>query len=117
MNVSEIYDSMRAMGLAGSQVQFSTVWLGRSARYYSQLIASGREPSVGALLGLANRLGRMAPSLRPDTHHAMLDLKRVLDEHCERRELFAVRRHERVRHRKLECWRDADPGILTGPCV
>jgi hypothetical protein len=93
MNVSEIYQSMRSLGLASSQVQFSTVWLGRSPRYYSQLVATGRQPSVGALLGLANRLGRIAPSLRPNSGHAMLGLKLALDRHCERRELLAVRRH------------------------
>ncbi len=95
MNVSEIYLTMRELGLAGSQVQFSIVWLGRSPRYYSQLVATGRQPSVGALLGLANRLGRMAPSLLSGRRHAMLDLKQALDSHCERRELLAVRRHTR----------------------
>ena len=95
MNVSEIYDTMRELGLTGSQVQFSTVWLGRSARYYSQLVATGRQPSVGALLGLSVRLDRIARSMKPDDGSAVRDLVSSLGGHYERREMVAVRRRKR----------------------
>jgi hypothetical protein len=95
MNISEIYLNLRELGLAGSQVQFSTVWLGRSPRYYSQLIATGREPSVGALLGLSVRLDRIARSMKPDAGSAVHDLVSSLGDHYERREMVAVRRRKR----------------------
>ncbi|MDH6269456.1 hypothetical protein M2360_004884 [Rhizobium sp. SG_E_25_P2] len=95
MNVSEIYQSMRSLGLASSQVQFSTVWLGRSPRYYSQLVATDREPSVGALLGLSVRLDRIARSMKPDAASAVRDLVSSLGDCYERREMVAVRRRKR----------------------
>jgi hypothetical protein len=95
MEIKDIYARMRELQLASSQVQFSTVWLGRSPRYYSQLLATRREPSVGALMGLANRLGRLAPALPLNIRQGLLDLKRAVDRHYERREIVAVRRHRR----------------------
>jgi hypothetical protein len=94
MRISEIFPVMQAHGLTNSQVQFSTIWLNRSPRYYSQLIATDREPSVGALIGLANRIGRIARSMPLDRAQPLLDLKQVLELHCEHREIVAVRRRK-----------------------
>lgn len=56
MTVKEIYDTMRAAGLANSQMEFSSIWLGRSTRYYSHLIASHREPGLATLNGVLWRI-------------------------------------------------------------
>jgi hypothetical protein len=95
VTIKEIFEILQSRGLAISQVQFSSIWLNRSPRYYSQLIATGREPSVGALVGLANRIGRIAGSMPLDRAQPLLDLKQQLDRYCERREIVGIRRRKR----------------------
>ena len=92
MNVAQIYHTALELGLARSQVEFSTIWLGRSPRYYSQLMAKQLEPSVGTLLGLSHRLGRLGETVRPELRTRLLELRRAVDQHCERRTLTDVRR-------------------------
>lgn len=43
MGLEKYFRELVGAGLAGSQAQFSTVWLGRSYRYYSSLLAHGRD--------------------------------------------------------------------------
>jgi len=52
MTVKEIYERMSAAGIASSKMEFSRIWLGRSPRYYSHLIAKRREPGVATLSAL-----------------------------------------------------------------
>lgn len=56
MDIRTIYETLNKLGYAKSQVEFSRFWLGRSARYYSHLLATGREPGVGTLSALEWRL-------------------------------------------------------------
>ncbi|WP_152529620.1 DUF6626 family protein [Aliihoeflea sp. 2WW] len=56
MDIRTIYETLNKLGYANSQVEFSRFWLGRSARYYSHLIAAGREPGLGTLVALEWRL-------------------------------------------------------------
>lgn len=88
MTVKQIYEALRAAGLTGSQVEFSDVWLGRSQRYYSHLIATGREPGLATLCGIAWRLERMPMRGKP----FLLELKQQLASEIDRRTITDIRR-------------------------
>lgn len=70
--ILDIYTRIKRIGLAKSQLEFSRVWLGRSQRYYSHLVASGREPGVGTLVGLHWRLSNCADNLPANASRAQL---------------------------------------------
>lgn len=89
MKVKEIYEAMAAAGLANSQMEFSQVWLGRSPRYYSHLIATQREPGLATLCGISWRLDRMPLSRKP----VLLELKQQLVDEINRRAITDIRRH------------------------
>lgn len=91
MKISAVFETFRACGLTSSQIDFSTVWLGRSARYYSHLIATHREPGLGTLCGISWRLGRMSLQRYP----AMLDLKQQLEQEIARRAITDRKRARR----------------------
>lgn len=56
MRVQEIFEVLFDLGLVRSQMEFSRIWLGRSPRYFSSLLARQQQPSVGTLTGLLFRL-------------------------------------------------------------
>ncbi|HAU77139.1 MULTISPECIES: DUF6626 family protein [Agrobacterium] len=89
MKIKDIYEALRADGLTSSQMEFSRIWLGRSPRYYSHLIAVDREPGLATLCGISWRLKRM----RLDNYPALLDFQRQLAREIERRAITDVRRH------------------------
>lgn len=88
MRIKEIYEAMYADGLTSSQMEFSRIWLGRSPRYYSHLVAVGREPGIATLCGIAWRLERMLLSGNP----ALLEFKQKLTSEIERRAITDIRR-------------------------
>jgi hypothetical protein len=88
MKVKEIYEAMAAAGLANSQMEFSQIWLGRSPRYYSHLIATQREPGLATLCGIVWRLDQMSLSGNP----ALLEIKQNIASEIERRAITDVRR-------------------------
>ncbi|OJY74992.1 DUF6626 family protein [Rhizobium sp. 60-20] len=89
MKVKDIYERLRAAELADSQMKFSQIWLGRSRRYYSHLIAVGREPGLATLCGISLRLGRMPLEKYP----TLLELKQQLASEIARRAITDIRRH------------------------
>jgi len=89
MKVKEIYEVMAAAGLANSQMAFSQIWLGRSPRYYSHLIATQREPGLATLCGIVWRLDQMPLNGKP----ALLELQQQLADEINRRAITDVRRH------------------------
>lgn len=89
MKIKEIYEALRADALTSSQMEFSRIWLGRSPRYYSHLIATQREPGLATLCGISWRLRRM----RLGDYPALLDFQRKLASEIERRAITDVRRH------------------------
>lgn len=89
MKIKEIYEAMHAAGLTNSQMEFSRIWLGRSPRYYSHLIAVGREPGLATLCGISWRLNRMQLSGFP----ALLKFQQQLTSEIERRAITDVHRH------------------------
>ncbi|AQS61039.1 hypothetical protein AGRHK599_LOCUS2073 [Rhizobium rhizogenes] len=89
MKIKDIYEALRADGLTSSQMEFSRIWLGRSPRYYSHLIAVDREPGLATLCGISWRLKRM----RLDNYPGLLDFQRQLAREIERRAITDVRRH------------------------
>ena len=58
MPINEIYQALHTLGLVSSQVEFSRLWLGKSARYYSSLLARQHQPSLGTLGALQHRIRR-----------------------------------------------------------
>ncbi|WP_313664321.1 DUF6626 family protein [Shinella sp.] len=89
MKIKEIYEAMRADGLTSSQMEFSRIWLGRSARYYSHLIAVGREPGLATLCGISWRLNRMQLKGYP----VLLEFQQQLANEIERRAITDIRGH------------------------
>ncbi len=88
-----VYKQLLANGFTDSQVQFSYAWLGRSSRYYSNLIATQREPGVATLSALGCRLRRIAFHV----HHEksvklLLDLADELDDEIFRRTILSISR-------------------------
>lgn len=63
--IGNIYCELHEIGLVGSQVEFSEMWLGRSKRYYSHLIATGQRPGLGTLVVLQLRLRRVLTAAGP----------------------------------------------------
>ena len=53
MLTDQVFAELKALGLATNHRQFSTAYLGRSARYYDYLRCSGAEPGMSALITLA----------------------------------------------------------------
>ncbi|PYE45239.1 hypothetical protein DFI02_102683 [Rhizobium sp. PP-F2F-G20b] len=89
MKIKAIYEAMHADGLTSSQMEFSRIWLGRSPRYYSHLIAVGREPGLATLYGIAWRLRHM----RLHAYPALLEFQQRLADEIERRAITDIRRH------------------------
>ncbi len=54
--LKEIYEFTRVNNLADSECDFSRTWLNKSARYYSMLKYTGRQPSFDALVRLSTNL-------------------------------------------------------------
>lgn len=92
MDIEDIYERMRELGLAKSQMQFSAIWLGRSPRYYSHLMAIGRQPGLATLIGLEWRLEQLLECLSGTRRTAILDLKQTLARHCDRRAITDITR-------------------------
>lgn len=61
--LSNIYNFLLSNSFCSSQVEFSRVWLGSSSRYYSNLLATGRAPSIQVLTSLALRLEQLSATL------------------------------------------------------
>lgn len=90
MKVKKIYETIEACGLTGSQVEFSRLWLGRSPRYYSHLVAVQREPGVATLCGIIWRLERFIQTTRCGPDQMLLDLKQALAAHIEHRAITDI---------------------------
>ncbi|WP_442880213.1 DUF6626 family protein [Aurantimonas sp. A2-1-M11] len=87
------YKQLLAEGFTRSQVHFSAVWLGRSPRYYSNLIATRREPGVATLNALSCRLLRVAFHVNASqSAKVLLDLAGKLDDEIFRRAIFSIPR-------------------------
>ncbi|WP_412063858.1 DUF6626 family protein [Rhizobium sp. SYY.PMSO] len=93
MKIKEIYGTLSDTGLASSQMKFSQIWLGRSPRYYSHLIAVGREPGLATLCGINWRLEQLLGHSSPASNPQLVDLKRRLTAEIERRAITDIRRH------------------------
>jgi hypothetical protein len=92
MKIKEIYEAMHVAGLTSSQMEFSRIWLGRSPRYYSHLIAVDREPGLATLCGIVWRLERLIERTPHKESNPLLFLKQAIGQHIERRAIIDVRR-------------------------
>lgn len=97
MHISDIYLELIAAGFAKSQVQFSEFWLGRSKRYYSGLIAVGRDPGLGTMVALEGRLRRQAAiATGSDDRQLLWKLSQRLQADIDTRGLVGTRRYQRA---------------------
>jgi hypothetical protein len=87
MTIKEIFEFMRECGLTNSQVEFSKLWLGRSDRYYSHLVALGREPGIATLCGIVWRLERLLENEPCSNSLALSNLTRAIANRIERRSI------------------------------
>lgn len=82
MRVQEIFEVLADIGLVRSQMEFSRIWLGKSPRYYSSLLARQQQPSLGTLTGLLFRLRNiMAHISDGETRSAIFLLIQRLERH------------------------------------
>lgn len=80
MEIEVIYRTLTKLGLVRSQVEFSRVWLGRSARYYSSMLAGKHRPGLGTLSALLFRLRRVQSTLAdPRTEAAIAEVSDRLE--------------------------------------
>lgn len=70
MILIEARDTLMALGLTDSQLDFSVYWLGKGPSYMSCMMARDLEPSAEALLALAGRITREASRMRQTFKHA-----------------------------------------------
>lgn len=63
-DIKEIYQELKDINLVETQNEFSADFLGKSPRYYSYLMATNRQPSIGASYALSVRLEMIAEQLR-----------------------------------------------------
>lgn len=56
MIIDEVFEFLIGCGIVQNQCEFSRKFLGRSARYYSYLLATKSEPPVEVLVALSIRL-------------------------------------------------------------
>lgn len=90
--IRDIYGTMKAAGLTNSQVDFSRIWLGRSDRYYSHLIAVGHEPGLATLCGIKWRLEQLRSQSKSAPDPTLLELQHQIASEIERRAI-TDRRH------------------------
>lgn len=82
MRVQEIFKVLSGLGLVRSQMEFSRIWLGKSPRYYSSLLARQQQPSVGTLTGLLFRLRNVhAHTPEANARSAIFALIQRLEQH------------------------------------
>lgn len=97
MRIQDIYRALNELGLVRSQMEFSRLWLGRSARYYSSLLARQQEPSVGTLSGLLFRLRNiLAHTNEVGARTTIFSLIQRLEKHVGLRSIIPATTH-RVR--------------------
>ncbi|WP_373279276.1 DUF6626 family protein [Aurantimonas coralicida] len=93
MKISDVYRELSSAEFARSQLEFSEIWLGRSKRYYSHLLAEGREPGIGTLIALEGRLRRQAGiAVQPEDRELLRRLGQRLRLHIETRGLIRAHR-------------------------
>lgn len=91
MKLVEIYTAMHQAGLTKSQMEFSKIWLGRSPRYYSHLLATQREPGLATLCAIAWRIEQFAEGVPAGRADELLELKQAINAHIARRSIVDVR--------------------------
>lgn len=95
--IRKIYAEIIELGFVRNQNGFSEIFLGKSKRYYSFLIATEREPPLHVLISLALRLERLAGQLDAHQGWKAEQLKVMAEEirrEVDRRSLLIIpRRH------------------------
>lgn len=96
MKIKDIYDKMKRIGVTQSQMQFSQIWLSRSDRYFSHLLATNREPGLATLGALRHRLVNVSETMREcPLKHILMNLSDELANHIAKRVITDIRRHRR----------------------
>ena len=94
MKIKQLYEALSNLGLTSSQMEFSRIWLGRSPRYYSHLLATQREPGIATLCGIGWRLERLAAASATRSEE-LLAIKQAIADHIEHRAITDRKRRNR----------------------
>lgn len=82
MDIQDVYRTLQQLGLVRSQIEFSRLWLGKSARYYSSILARQQQPSLGTLTTLQFRLRNTLAHINdPGAESAIFSSLNRLDKH------------------------------------
>lgn len=82
MKITDVYARLKRENIVRSQWEFSIIWLNRSPRYYSHLIAVDREPGVATLIGLADRIRKIGSGLSLERRDRLLSMAEQIDANC-----------------------------------
>ena len=96
----DVYNQLISMGYVRTQTEFSEVFLGKSARYYSFLLATARTPPPHVLLALAMRLERLSALIsqtRPCDVALLESMSTKVRNSAEAQSVLAIPRRHRVR--------------------
>lgn len=69
MELKSIFEDLRTLGLVRTQNDFSVIYLGKSQRYFSFLLSSGRSAPVHVWLSLVQRIERIADAYQTTMPH------------------------------------------------
>jgi len=68
--IFEVYDFLRQRGLARTESEFSTEWLGQCESYFRGLRFKGAEPTLGVVAICGSRLFKASEFIRQSPRHA-----------------------------------------------
>lgn len=93
MELQEIFDGLRELGLVRTQNDFSVIYLGKSQRYFSFLLSTRRSAPAHVWLSLIQRIERTADVYRRIMPHKAHDIYGLAEQarlHIERRSLLQI---------------------------
>lgn len=92
--IKRVYETLKASNIVSTQDQFSTLFMGKSPRYYSYLASSKRDASIETAYALAVRLDMLAQRLSQMGKHskavAVGELAVLMYENVKMRSLVAL---------------------------
>jgi hypothetical protein len=82
MRIQEVFDILTELGVVQSQMEFSRIWLGKSPRYYSSILARHQQPGIGTLTALAFRLRAVLKhAVNRETYRVLSEIREKLEFH------------------------------------
>lgn len=93
MELKVVFEGLRTLGLVRTQSDFSVIYLGKSQRYFSFLLSTGRSAPAHVWLALVQRIERIADAYRavvPHKAQALYGLAEQARLHVEHHSLLII---------------------------